>query len=105
MLKVAKKFIIIATGRYIGEGFDFPPLDTLFLTLPISWKGTLQQYVGRIVRSHESKSSIEVYDYLDLNFERFTKMYDNRRKAYRNLGFKIIKDWERKEYTPDIDFS
>lgn len=82
-------FIIIATGKYIGEGFDFPLLDTLFLTLPISWKGTLQQYVGRIVRSHESKNSIEVYDYVDIKQERFNKMYDKRRKAYGNLGFDI----------------
>ena len=74
-------FIIIATGRYIGEGFDFPLLDTLFLTLPISWRGTLQQYVGRIVRSHKTKSSVEVYDYVDVDYERLTKMYEKKKKG------------------------
>lgn len=89
-LNQSDSFIIIATGRYVGEGFDFPLLDTLFLTLPISWKGTLQQYVGRIVRSHESKTSLEVYDFVDIKQERLTKMYDKRRRAYKSLGFEII---------------
>ncbi len=88
-LNNSDSFIIIATGRYIGEGFDFPLLDTLFLTLPISWKGTLQQYVGRIVRCHEDKNSVEVYDYVDVNYEKLIKMYDKRRRAYKNLGFEI----------------
>ncbi len=84
------KFIIIATGKYIGEGFDLPILDTLFLALPISWKGTLNQYIGRIVRTYENKTSIEVYDYVDGNIERLSKMYNKRKKAYKSLGFSII---------------
>ncbi|MEW5817586.1 MAG: helicase-related protein, partial [Spirochaetota bacterium] len=57
--------IILATGRFIGEGFDEPRLDTLFLTLPISWKGTLQQYAGRLHRRYDSKKRVTIYDYVD----------------------------------------
>ncbi len=85
-------FIIIATGKYVGEGFDLPILDTLFLALPVSWKGTLQQYIGRIVRSHENKSSIEVYDYVDSKIERLGKMYVKRKRAYKSLGFSFNKE-------------
>lgn len=85
----SESLIIIATGKFAGEGFDYPPLDTLFLTSPISWRGTLQQYVGRIVRRHDSKNSIEVYDYVDINKVRFRKMYDKRKRAYKSLGFVI----------------
>ena len=89
-LKKTDNFVIIATGKFIGEGFDLPILDTLFLALPISWKGTLQQYVGRIMREHEDKHSIEVYDYIDINFDKLKKMFLKRKRAYKNLGFKII---------------
>ena len=59
--------LILSTGKYIGEGFDDPRLDTLFLALPISWQGTLQQYVGRLHRAHAQKTDILVYDYVDTN--------------------------------------
>ena len=88
-IKYSDSFLIIATGKYIGEGFDFPFLDTLFLALPVSWKGTLQQYIGRIVRNHESKKTIEVYDFVDSKIDRIEKMYIKRRRAYKNLGFTI----------------
>lgn len=81
--------LIIASGKYIGEGFDYPILDTLFLTLPISWKGTLQQYIGRIMRNHRDKDSIEVYDYVDVGLPRLVSMYQKRRRAYSNLGFTL----------------
>jgi superfamily II DNA or RNA helicase len=57
--------VLLATGRYIGEGFDDARLDTLFLAMPISWRGTLQQYVGRLHRLHDSKREVIVYDYVD----------------------------------------
>jgi len=60
-------FVLIATGKYIGEGFDMPRLDTLFLVMPISWKGTLQQYVGRLHRLYEGKKEVQVYDYVDIH--------------------------------------
>jgi len=57
--------VLLATGRLIGEGFDYPPLDTLVLALPISWKGTLQQYAGRLHREHAEKHDVRIYDYID----------------------------------------
>ncbi|MBN2829657.1 MAG: restriction endonuclease subunit R, partial [Candidatus Cloacimonetes bacterium] len=81
--------LILASGKYIGEGFDYPILDTIFLTLPISWKGTLQQYVGRIMRTHDNKDSLEVYDYIDVNNPYLVKMLNKRKSAYKSLGFDI----------------
>ncbi len=86
-LPESEERIIIATGKYLGEGFDNTLLDTLFLTLPISWKGILQQYVGRLFRTHQKKTSIEVYDYVDKKITRLEKMFAKRKRAYKNLGF------------------
>ncbi len=84
-----EKRLIIATGSYIGEGFDDPRLDTLFLSLPISWQGTLQQYVGRLHRIHEMKQDIMVYDYVDCNVPILNKMFQKRLKKYRAMGYII----------------
>ena len=81
--------VIIATGKYIGEGFDDPRLDTLFLTMPVSWKGTLQQYVGRLHRAYHSKKDVKVYDYVDRNIPMLEKMYEKRLKGYQSLGYKV----------------
>jgi superfamily II DNA or RNA helicase len=81
--------LILATGRYIGEGFDESRLDTLFLALPISWHGTLQQYVGRLHRLHEGKSKILVYDYVDSQVPMLSKMYQKRMKKYNAMGYTI----------------
>ena len=81
--------LIIATGRYIGEGFDDPRLDTLFLTLPISWKGTLAQYVGRLHREHQGKTQVQVYDYTDDAVPVLARMAARRRIGYRALGYVI----------------
>ncbi len=83
--------IILATGKYIGEGFDDPRLDTLFLALPISWQGTLQQYVGRLHRKHQHKTDILVYDYVDANVPMLHKMYKKRLKKYLAMGY-IMED-------------
>ena len=77
--------LIMATGRYIGEGFDDPRLDTLFLTMPISWHGTLQQYIGRLHRHHPNKKEIRVYDYVDVQMPMLIKMYQKRFKKYRSI--------------------
>ena len=82
--------LILATGSYIGEGFDDARLDTLFLAMPISWKGTLQQYVGRLHRLHDSKRVVEVYDYVDANVRMLARMYDRRLKGYGDMGYKIL---------------
>lgn len=81
--------LILATGKYIGEGFDDPRLDTLFLALPISWQGTLQQYVGRLHRIHEGKKDVIVYDYVDSQVPVLAKMYQKRMKKYRTMGYEI----------------
>ncbi len=81
--------LILATGRYIGEGFDDSRLDTLFLTMPISWRGTLAQYVGRLHRQHGAKSEVLVIDYADDNVPMLARMAAKRRAGYRALGYKI----------------
>ena len=79
--------LILATGRYIGEGFDDPRLDTLFLTMPIAWKGTLAQYVGRLHRQHEGKKDVLVVDYVDSAVPVLARMAAKRRAGYRALGY------------------
>jgi superfamily II DNA or RNA helicase len=82
-----RELLIIATGQYLGEGFDCPQVDTLFLAFPLSFKGKLVQYVGRALRSHEDKSSVRVYDYVDIQVPILRKMYAKREKTYRSLRF------------------
>jgi superfamily II DNA or RNA helicase len=82
--------VILATGSYIGEGFDDARLDTLFLATPISWRGTLQQYVGRLHRLHDNKRVVEVYDYVDGNVRMLVRMYERRLKGYSDMGYKIL---------------
>lgn len=81
--------VIIATGKYIGEGFDDSRLDTLFLTMPISWKGVLQQYAGRLHRAHDNKTEVVIYDYVDMNEPILTNMYRKRVKGYEGMGYSI----------------
>ncbi|MFB9984854.1 DEAD/DEAH box helicase family protein [Mesorhizobium kowhaii] len=81
--------LILATGRYLGEGFDDRRLDTLFLTMPIAWKGTLAQYVGRLHREHRDKSEILVYDYVDATVPVLARMAAKRRAGYRALGYRL----------------
>ena len=81
-------FILVATGKYAGEGFDMPRLDTLFLTMPISWKGTLQQYAGRLHRLYDGKKEVQVYDYVDIHVAMLEKMYQKRLKGYASIGYK-----------------
>ncbi len=84
-----RQLTLIATGRYIGEGFDEPRLDTLFLTMPISWKGTLQQYAGRLHRLFEHKNEVQIYDYVDIHVRMLEKMYQRRLNGYAAIGYKI----------------
>jgi superfamily II DNA or RNA helicase len=79
--------VIVATGRYAGEGFDDARLDTLFLAMPISWRGTLQQYVGRLHRARAGKHEVRVYDYVDRNMPVLARMFAKRLKGYRAMGY------------------
>jgi superfamily II DNA or RNA helicase/very-short-patch-repair endonuclease len=81
--------LLLATGRYVGEGFDDPLLDTLFLTLPISWHGTVAQYVGRLHRLYDRKREVRVYDYADLNVPMLSRMFDRRCRGYEAIGYSI----------------
>jgi len=82
--------IILATGKYVGEGFDDPRLDTLFLTLPISWRGTVAQYAGRLHRLHDGKREVRIYDYADLNVPMLARMFDRRCRGYEAIGYTIL---------------
>ena len=82
--------VILATGRYLGEGFDDARLDTLFLTLPISWRGTLTQYAGRLHRQHYMKREVHIYDYVDWEVPVLARMYKKRRRGYKTIGYEIL---------------
>lgn len=82
--------LLLAMGRFIGEGFDDARLDTLFLTLPISWRGTLAQYVGRLHRIHALKREVQVYDYVDLGVPMLERIFNRRCRGYEALGYRIL---------------
>ena len=82
--------VLLATGRFIGEGFDDSRLDSLFLALPISWRGTIAQYAGRLHRLHDSKREVRIYDYADLNVPMLSRMFDRRCRGYDALGYSIL---------------
>ena len=84
--------VLIATGRYLGEGFDDARLDTLFLTMPISWKGTLAQHAGRLHRMHPGKQEVMIYDYVDSNEPVLARMAAKRRAGYRSLGYEATEN-------------
>lgn len=79
--------LVLATGRYIGEGFDDPRLDTLLLAMPIAWKGTVVQYAGRLHRTHPTKRDARIYDYVDGDVPVLRRMYAKRLRAYRKMGY------------------
>ena len=83
--------ILVATGKYVGEGFDLPRLDTLFLAMPVSWKGTLAQYAGRLHRSYEGKQEVLIYDYVDFRIPMLERMYHKRLSGYAAIGY-IVRD-------------
>jgi superfamily II DNA or RNA helicase len=79
--------VIVATGKFIGEGFDEPRLDTLFLAMPVAWKGTVQQYAGRLHRLYQNKSEVQIYDYVDVHVGVLERMYQKRLKGYASIGY------------------
>jgi len=83
--------VLVATGSYLGEGFDWPELDTLFLAFPIAFKGRVVQYVGRLLRAHEDKQGVQLHDYVDTQIPVLSRMHTKRIPAYRTLGFEAAK--------------
>ncbi len=81
--------ILLAIGKLVGEGFDHPPLDTLVLAMPVSWKGTVQQYAGRLHRAHASKTDVRVIDFVDNGHPALLRMWDKRQRGYRAMGYRI----------------
>jgi len=79
--------LVLATGRYIGEGFDDARLDTLFLAMPVSWKGTLVQYSGRLHRLHPRKTEVRIFDYVDREVPLLLRMFEKRLRTYRAIGY------------------
>ena len=81
--------VIVATGKYVGEGFDYPRLDTLFLALPVSWKGIIAQYAGRLHREYPGKKEVRIYDYIDIRIPMCDIMYKRRLRGYASVGYQI----------------
>jgi len=81
--------VLLATGKLVGEGFDHPPLDTLVLAMPVSWKGTLQQYAGRLHREHASKNDVRIIDFVDTGHPALLRMWGKRQRGYRAMGYRI----------------
>jgi superfamily II DNA or RNA helicase len=96
--------VILATGKYIGEGFDDSRLDMLFLAMPISWRGTLQQYVGRLHRLHGNKRVVQVYDYVDYLVPMLARMYDRRLRSYKAIGY-VVEECEAPRRASELKFA
>jgi superfamily II DNA or RNA helicase len=92
--------VLLATGKLIGEGFDHPPLDTLVLAMPVSWKGTLQQYAGRLHREHATKSDVRIIDFVDTGHPALLRMWDKRQRGYRTMGYRMAA--EAAEFEPNL---
>jgi superfamily II DNA or RNA helicase len=91
--------VLLATGKLVGEGFDHPPLDTLVLAMPVSWKGTLQQYAGRLHRAHAIKTDVRIIDFVDAGHPALLRMWDKRQRGYRAMGYRVGVD----DSTRDLD--
>ncbi len=94
-----ESMIIVATGKYVGEGFDCPRLDTLLLAMPVAWKGTIAQYAGRLNRQYEGKKEVVIYDYVDVHVPVLEKMYHKRVKGYAQIGYKAMPENSAPEKT------
>ena len=88
--------ILLATGKLVGEGFDHPPLDTLVLAMPVSWKGTLQQYAGRLHREHTGKTGVRIIDFVDTGHPVLLRMWEKRQRGYWAMGYRISTEMEFK---------
>ena len=96
--------VLLATGKLVGEGFDHPPLDTLVLALPVSWKGTLQQYAGRLHREHASKTDVRIIDFIDTGHPALRRMWEKRQRGYKAMGYRIGIDFSSVTSFESIEF-
>ena len=96
------RLVVLATGRFIGEGFDDARLDTLFLAMPISWRGTLQQYAGRLHRDHADKHEVRIYDYVDHDVPSLSRMFGKRLRGYRAMGYTVVDATVSEGVTSDL---
>lgn len=87
--RLPKAQVVVATGKYVGEGFDLPRLDTLFLAMPIAWRGLLAQYAGRIHRESDDKTRVTIHDYVDCSLPMLQRMFNKREKSYRVMGYQV----------------
>lgn len=92
-----KSLVIVSIGKYVGEGFNFPRLDTLILAMPISWKGNVEQYAGRLHRDYDGKQEVIIYDYVDVHIKMLEKMYQKRLKTYAKMGYEMCDELENKK--------
>jgi len=99
-----ESMILVATGKLIGEGFDYPRLDTLIMATPVAWKGIVEQYAGRLNRDYEGKKSVIIYDYVDSHISMFDKMYHKRLKAYKQIGYDIFSETGAQKQTANAIF-
>lgn len=100
-IPTTESLVIIATGKYVGEGFDYSRLDTLFLALPIAWKGKVAQYAGRLHRNYGGKTEVQIYDYVDIHVPVLEKMYQKRIKGYSSIGYKT-KSMAEEKISPNL---
>lgn len=95
--------VLVAIGQYIGEGFNYPRLDTMMLTMPISWSGNVEQYAGRLHRDYDGKKEVIIYDYVDSHIRVLEKMYHKRLRTYKKIGYKLCMNLiEKKQETNAI---
>lgn len=99
-----ESLILVATGKLVGEGFDYPRLDTLIMAAPVAWKGVVEQYAGRLNRDYEGKENVIVYDYVDSHIPMFDNMYAKRLRAYKQIGYKICSDGENEKQDTNAIF-
>jgi superfamily II DNA or RNA helicase len=86
--------VLVATGKLVGEGFDNPALDTMVLAMPISWRGTLQQYAGRLHREHTTKTDVRIIDFVDAGHPALLRMWDKRQRGYRAMGYRVLPEFD-----------
>ena len=99
-----ESMILVATGKLIGEGFDYPRLDTLIMATPVAWKGVVEQYAGRLNRDYDGKKSVIIYDYVDSHIAMFDRMYHKRLKAYKQIGYDIFSGTGAQKQTTNAIF-